>query len=324
MTIGPDSVCRQRPSLRHLVLLAAVSVLGLGLACATPKSVEVRRSFSDELGATQSEEVVAKHLLVAKRSGQTTSALSDRYASLDVESAYRIQKDIMNQESSPTNTRVGWKLAGTQARQGRETTPSYGYILQSNLISDGHISGKCFAGDEHFLEAEIVFYIGRDLPGPTISRESLGRSITWVGSAVELVSPRVVASRNNQRTLPHLIAENLGHVAVFLGANRAPFSTVPLEREAVNVVVNGQHAASGDTTHFMNGSPFEAVLWLANELPSRGMFLKKGEFVISGTMINNPPIGSGDNIAAQFSSLGSISIKIDPPGNPACTIYGGE
>ena len=56
------------------------------------------------------------------------------------------------------------------------------------------------------------------------------------------------------------------------------------------------------------GDPRIALTWCANELRQLGLTLRAGEVVTTGTCHPPLPIQSGDLIAADFGSLGKVSV----------------
>ncbi|MBI1893372.1 MAG: hypothetical protein HYS14_04600 [Candidatus Rokubacteria bacterium] len=59
------------------------------------------------------------------------------------------------------------------------------------------------------------------------------------------------------------------------------------------------------------GHPLNALAWLANELPKWGRSLKAGEFVTTGTCTDIYVAKAGDNIQADFGTLGSVEVVFD-------------
>src|SRR5436190_2130865 len=56
------------------------------------------------------------------------------------------------------------------------------------------------------------------------------------------------------------------------------------------------------------GDPRVALVWCANELRQLGLTLRAGEVVTTGTYHPPLPIQSGDLVAADFGSLGRVSV----------------
>ena len=61
------------------------------------------------------------------------------------------------------------------------------------------------------------------------------------------------------------------------------------------------------------GDPRIALAWLANELSRHGMVLAAGQFVTTGTCMQPLEIGPGDDVLADFGSLGRVSLRFAGP-----------
>ena len=59
------------------------------------------------------------------------------------------------------------------------------------------------------------------------------------------------------------------------------------------------------------GDPRIALTWLANHLSKRGIGLKAGDIVTTGTCITPLPIAPGDRIIAAFVGLGQVTVAFD-------------
>jgi 2-keto-4-pentenoate hydratase len=58
------------------------------------------------------------------------------------------------------------------------------------------------------------------------------------------------------------------------------------------------------------GNPLNALAWLANHLETRGLALKPGDVVISGSISKILRPKAGDTIRARFTRLGSVGVKV--------------
>ena len=55
------------------------------------------------------------------------------------------------------------------------------------------------------------------------------------------------------------------------------------------------------------GDPINVVVWLANDLSRRGLGLKAGEFVFTGSMVDIVWVQPGDHVVTSASGLGSVA-----------------
>ena len=61
----------------------------------------------------------------------------------------------------------------------------------------------------------------------------------------------------------------------------------------------------------MLGNPLNAVAWLANELPRRGVRLVQGDRISTGVTTDIYFAKAGDRIKADFGTLGSLEISFE-------------
>ena len=59
----------------------------------------------------------------------------------------------------------------------------------------------------------------------------------------------------------------------------------------------------------VQGSPVNAVVWLANTLGRLGIGLKAGEIILSGSQSPLVPVKAGDNLICTVGGLGSTSVR---------------
>ena len=58
----------------------------------------------------------------------------------------------------------------------------------------------------------------------------------------------------------------------------------------------------------MLGDPRNALTWLANTLSARGMGLKAGQIVTTGSAANVIKVNPGDTVVADFGDLGVTEV----------------
>ena len=57
------------------------------------------------------------------------------------------------------------------------------------------------------------------------------------------------------------------------------------------------------------GSPVSCVAWLANELGRRGVVLRAGEIILSGSLGAMVPVAAGDHFNLSIGGIGSASVR---------------
>lgn len=305
----------------RIVLLHVLCLGLLGLsACQSQQEPETMAEppigeapVEASLQPTDAPDAIAAFLVDVRARNAPSRALAQVFPDLDRETAYQVQHLTMQMEQGTDNQRLGWKMGGARvATPDAVPDPSYGYSLASHRFEDGAvIADSLFVNGMPQVEAEIAVWIGADLPGPTVSREELEAAVEGVSGAVEFISQRMLPATEGG-TLPtaHAIADNLSHAGVILGATKVPLAGIDMGEEVAYTEIDGVEQARGDGGQIMGGDPLDAVLWLANELPKHGMALRAGDFVITGSVYDNPTMQADQEAAVHFSTLGTIRVSL--------------
>ncbi|WP_323038991.1 2-keto-4-pentenoate hydratase [Gemmobacter sp.] len=203
----------------------------------------------------------------------------------------------------------GWKIGLTSARMQAMCgidQPVAGAVLDSRL----HASGAGVKAADHGrlgLEFEICLRLGADLPprdAPYTAAE-VAAAVDAAAAAVEMVDDR----NCDYATLDvqSLIADNSWNAGVVLG-DWAPLPAELNDCEGV-VTLNGAHLDRGFGRDALGG-PLVPLEWLANHLSARGRGLRRGDLVMTGSLIPTqfPTAGSRYGFAVQ--GIGSVALDI--------------
>ncbi|MDH3441512.1 MAG: ester cyclase, partial [Gammaproteobacteria bacterium] len=132
---------------------------------------------------------IVAHMLQHEKNQTQTDALAINLPDLSRERAYAIQRLRLEQTATADDPHVGWKLGWTRMADPKDPLdPIMGHYLRSRVFEIGSsVSTRHFTNGTAAAEPEIVFYLGRDLPGPTVTREEVIDAIEGVGIAMEFV-----------------------------------------------------------------------------------------------------------------------------------------
>ncbi|MDI3502635.1 MAG: hypothetical protein PWR09_760, partial [Archaeoglobi archaeon] len=150
------------------------------------------------------------------------------------------------------------------------------------------------------LEVEIAFKFHRDPPEMSLSGIMASSK---VAPAFELING--VFTENP--SIQHLIVSNVRHSGVLFGDFRR--CNFPLEHEEVVLFINGKEAGRGSGKNVL-GHPAAPVLWLMERLERRGERIRRGDLVISGTMIPPVFVEEPSEIRASYSNLGELELSL--------------
>ena len=174
---------------------------------------------------------------------------------------------------------------------------------------------KCDYG--HLLfECELAFLMGEDLPlgaaAPT--RDDVARCIEAVCPAFELADDRsadyTTFGKDGGATMLTLAADNAWNSGVVLGEWRRNWRDYDLAALTGVATINGETVGEGAGRDVL-GHPLDAMVWIARHLQARGQTLKRGEFVITGSLITSKFPNAGDAVWFMVEGLGSVSLDVD-------------
>lgn len=286
--------------------------LAVSVACGSEFFDGRSKETLSDLTPNADQASIVAHLLEAEKTKANTSAIVVNFPDMDRQTAYNIQADILA-EKLKTETRIGWKIGYSRMAEDAKTLdPIYGHIMESNKFKPGvPLESSMFVAGTAVVEGEFVFWIGKDLPGPVVTRKAAAEAITAVGGVVELLSSWTSGPEGTSSTRSHDVTGNVFHVGIVLGEKRIPLEEIDFTKEFVTLDIGGVEKVSAPATANMGVDPLEAVTWLANELPRySGEYLREGDLVITGTVFSPPQMGAGGKAEMSYTTLGTIKVEL--------------
>ena len=233
-------------------------------------------------------------------------ALPEHLRPRSLSEGYAIQDVMVDIAAQPV---AGWKIAATskagQAHIG-VTEPLAGRLFKNFILEDG---ARLPATPLHMkvMEAEFAFRMARDLPPRPAAYEQgeVRDAVAALHLAIEVPDARF---ERFAEIGPAQIAADDAFASWFLLGRQVPdWRRHDLATQRVRAVNNGTVAAEGSGANVL-GDPRIALTWLANHLAQRGIGLKAGDIVTTGTCITPPTIAPGDRVVAEFVGLGEVSV----------------
>ena len=159
------------------------------------------------------------------------------------------------------------------------------------------------------IECEFGFRLGSDLPKrPTpYEREEVEDAICEVHPTIEVVAGHLIDWPNQD--VWSVIADNGTDGALIYGAGCKLWRGLDLVRSQVTLTVNGKCERTGYGANVLD-DPLDALVWLANARSRDGDGLRAGDIHNTGTATDIYWAISGDQIVAEFQSLGKVSVRI--------------
>lgn len=248
---------------------------------------------------------MATAIAAARRSGeQCDLSWPGKMPTLDeAQDALNVVFEAYGEESA------GWKVGATN--EGAQNTfgisgPFFGPMAVSGVLDDGASLKK--TSTVMAVEPEYAFRMARDFPenGEAITVESISDAIASCHLALEVIG-RCVGSSDFQNGIG-LTMDFAGNVAFIVGPEVADWRTQDLANTPVQGKLDGETVQQGNGTPVM-GDPVNSMVWIAQALAKRGLNLKKGDWVSTGTCTPPVPAEAGKTVTGTFGDFGSVSVS---------------
>ena len=251
----------------------------------------------------------ARTIAAARHSLTPLPPLDPDIAPVDVPAGYAVQDALHALLAGEQGPLVGYKIGCTSEVMQRYLAiphPCSGGIFASRV----HPSGVTLQAADYVrvgVECEIAVRLAQDLvPSATpFTAQSVGDAVEACFPAIELVDDRY--ARWETLGAPTLIADDFFAAGIVLGApvstNRMPDLLAVRGRALINDKEVG-HGTGADVL----GHPHNALAWLANHLAAQGTHLKKGQLVMTGSLVKTVWLNAGDTAKMEFAGLGTVEV----------------
>jgi 2-keto-4-pentenoate hydratase len=255
----------------------------------------------------QSHIAQAADLLWRTRTKQKRiDSLPDHLRPRSLAEGYAIQDAMVATAAQPIS---GWKIAATskagQAHIG-VTEPLAGRLFKNFILQDG---ARLPAAPLHMkvVEAEFAFRMARDLAPRDAAYEQgeVCDAVATLHLAIEIPDARF--ERFAEIGPAQIVADDAFASWFLLGPEVIDWRHLDLSAQRVQATKNGALAVEGIGANAL-GDPRIALTWLANHLAQRGIGLKDGDIVTTGTCITPLVIAPGDQVVAEFIGLGRMTV----------------
>jgi 2-keto-4-pentenoate hydratase len=249
-----------------------------------------------------------------RRSGLALAALPQALRPGDVDAGHAIQAEWPAVSGLAV---VGWKIAATST--AGQAHIQVGGPLPGRILEDAaHGEGATIAlsGNRmRVVEPEFAFRLGADLPARA-ARYTSGEVLAAVATlhpAFEVPNSRFADFARAGEA--QLLADNACCGEFVFGAAAPPdWRQLDLAAHRVRARVT---AASGQERFMRDGEgraalgdPRAALLWLVNALRERGIALRAGQTISTGTCMVPLEVEPGDAVDADYGLLGRIHLRV--------------
>lgn len=254
-------------------------------------------------------EVTALMLMEAHAIGERFVPFARERGINDVAAAYRVQDAYARRLMAAGNTQPGgFKIGLTtqkmQAMCGIDS-PVSGYVA-ANRIYTAPAVVDAMAHTHLGLEFEVAVKLGRDFPFrpvPYTQEEVAGEVL--VAPGVELVDDR----NADYATLEalSLIADNSWNAGIVVGAWQPPPGD--LAGVEATILCNGQLVDRGHGRDAL-GHPYIPLTWLANFRAGTDRPLRKGDIVLTGSLIRTQFPAEPCTYRYELAGLGAVEVEV--------------
>jgi len=231
---------------------------------------------------------------------------SEQGRRLELAEAYRLQDSLREALLARGERLAGWKAAFTNraAHEAKHLAePGCAFLLASGVLASGaEVPFARFSGLA--VEAEVAFVMRRELAGPGVTPARAATAVEGALPALELVDFRY----EGKAVGTDVIAEGVYAVAIVLGGALTPITGIDLALEGLVYEQSGALAATNTAAEVM-GNPLNSLAWVANHLGARGLGLRAGDIVMTGSVSKLLRPRAGDTVRATYTRLGSVSVR---------------
>ena len=233
--------------------------------------------------------------------------LTDREPSITIEDAYQIQLRMIQRRLDAGETIVGKKIGVTSKvvmDMLKVNQPDFGQMTSGMVFNEGDaIRADSMIAPK--AEAEVAFVLKSDLMGPGVTAADVLRATDFVVPCFEIVDSRI---KDWKIKIQDTVADNASCGVLTLGGARKSPRQLDLALAGMVLEKNGE-IISTSAGAAVQGSPVNAVAWLANTLGRLGIGLKAGEIILSGSQSPLVPVKAGDSLYCSVGGLGGTSVR---------------
>ncbi|MCG8547191.1 MAG: fumarylacetoacetate hydrolase family protein, partial [Alphaproteobacteria bacterium] len=250
----------------------------------------------------------ARRLKDNQVAGTALDALPETERPGSEDEAYALQ-DALNALLTPAGRGAicGWKVGCTtpvmQQYMGIDH-PGGGAVFETGV----HTSPAALQHDDYVgigVEGEIAVRLAADLPSDQapFDRAAIEAAAGDCIAAFELVDARYTDYRSLDTWT--MVADNFFNAGCVLAPEARDWRELDLQAAEGVLTVNRAETGRG-TGELVMGHPFNSVLWVANCLARRGIGLRAGDFVLTGSVVETQWLAKGDHARFAVSGLGTV------------------
>lgn len=237
-----------------------------------------------------------------RRAGSVGDRLPESCRPVDVQDALRIQ----DQAAGLFGHRVGAWKCGLPDGEKVVLAPIWSEMCGRDAV--------CPVRTRHGqvkVEPELAFVLGQDLPPreQPYADDEIDAAIARTHLALELIEQRF--AEPSALRFPEKLADGLVNLGLLIGPavdNDVARSTSAM---AITVRAEGEVLATYEGRH-PAAWPRQPLYWLVNYLRARGIALRAGQAVITGSYAGSWPVPARRDLRMAFGELGELAVRFEP------------
>ena len=234
--------------------------------------------------------------------------LTTQAPGITIDDAYLISRRFLERRLATGERVIGTKIGVTSKAVMTMLNvhqPDFGYLTDTMMFATGAEVPASTTLIAPRAEGEIAFILKQDLCGPGVTNADVIRATDFVMPCFEIVDSRITDWKIK---IQDTIADNASCGVVVLGDRAVKPTAVDLSTCGIVVTLNGEIISTGAGAAAL-GSPLNCITWLANTLGARGVTLKAGEVILSGSLVPLQPVKPGDNMHMAIGGIGHCSVR---------------
>lgn len=246
-------------------------------------------------------------LFAALKERRTLPPLIGTEPSLTIDDAYAISLDFLARRLEQGERVVGKKI-GVTSKAVQDMLgvhqPDFGFLTDWMHV-DGDIAFDAKKLIQPRAEAEIAFILRDSLTGPGVTAEHVIAATAAIAPCFEVVDSRIDDWKIG---IVDTVSDNASCGVFVVGDARADPRDHDLAALKVTVTKNGKPLSEGIGAA-VQGSPAQAVAWLANTLGQYGVTLDAGDIILSGSLVPLEPAVAGDVFEMELHGVGHCTAR---------------
>lgn len=249
-----------------------------------------------------------EELFTALRERKTLVPLSSRDPSLTIDDAYAISLNFLDRRLAEGEKVVGKKI-GVTSKAVQDMLgvhqPDFGFLTDWMWVKGDTIDFDGMGMIQPRAEAEIAFILKSDLNGPGVTAEDVLAATESIAPCFEIVDSRIDDWKIG---IVDTVSDNASCGVFVIGDARVDPRDFDLPSLKVTVKKNGEQISEG-LGSAVQGSPLQAVAWLANTLGAYGVTLNAGDVILSGSLVPLAPAVKGDVFEMELHGIGGCAAR---------------